>query len=791
MNRAMFSGVAGLKTHQTKMDVIGNNIANVNTYGYKSQRAVFSDMYYQTIRSASAGTTSRGGTNPSSVGYGSSLAAIQTQMSQSSMQSTGYGMDVAITGEGYLQVMDSDGNIFYTKAGLLDYDSNGYLVDINGNFVLGSAGKDDAPGSQKIRLDNIGSVAPQKPSVSEKINGTTYTITASNASKYGNVAITFGASEELPAGLKASASISSTGAISVQLNSFEKFSSMYELNSVVNKAITEANGGKQHAAGVFTISSSENKFGIGAVDGTWTGTAKSEAADLTADADGLFGGALTIKSLDLSKLPTTTESPNLILAKPDPGVDSYTLTTTVNGVDYSGTFTGNIAKGGTIVMESDDGGKITMEVADKDYLSTALARVNDTTTLTETLTATPPTYFFGGSRIESVSSNFSAQGPMTFEYVLEDGKYKITAKVDGKEYKGEVSATAGGPVTLKTATPDLDGEINLTVPSNTEMLANYGLADGTTLPTLLNNSLSQHNYVGVSAIKGQSTPLTGEEIAGTDFAIHSGTIDGLDAGAFGGGMSFIKTSSDFSGSGNVDSNDFKATYVDNGSDSPYWNVTLEIGGTLYTESISADTKASSLLLKSAAGDYIQVSNPGFDGMNTYFSQLNRDTVPTNGDSISALNGSTELTVTPATPSKDLGLSSVTFAMAGGTEGGLVTLDQLSSIAIGSDGTISVSHAEKGTVVAGKISLANFANPSGLQLEGTNYYSATTNSGSPKLCDPGSDGTGALKSSSLEMSNVDLSAEFAEMITTQRGFQANSRIITVSDTMLEELINLKR
>ena len=74
MNRAMFSGVAGLKTHQTKMDVIGNNIANVNTYGFKSQRAVFSDIFYQTIRDASAGTANRGGTNPSSVGYGSILA---------------------------------------------------------------------------------------------------------------------------------------------------------------------------------------------------------------------------------------------------------------------------------------------------------------------------------------------------------------------------------------------------------------------------------------------------------------------------------------------------------------------------------------------------------------------------------------------------------------------------------------------------------------------------------------------------------------------------------------------
>lgn len=102
MNRAMFSGVAGLKTHQTKMDVIGNNIANVNTYGYKSQRAVFSDIYYQTLRGASEGSSSRGGQNPSMIGYGSSLSGVQTQMSQSSSQNTGFGLDVSIAGEGYL-----------------------------------------------------------------------------------------------------------------------------------------------------------------------------------------------------------------------------------------------------------------------------------------------------------------------------------------------------------------------------------------------------------------------------------------------------------------------------------------------------------------------------------------------------------------------------------------------------------------------------------------------------------------------------------------------------------------
>ena len=148
-------------------------------------------------------------------------------------------------------------------------------------------------------------------------------------------------------------------------------------------------------------------------------------------------------------------------------------------------------------------------------------------------------------------------------------------------------------------------------------------------------------------------------------------------------------------------------------------------------------------------------------------------------------------ITSSAPSKDLGLGSSAFTLTGGTEGGTITLDELTSINIGSDGSVSVYHPEKGLIITTKIPLATFANPNGLQQEGNNYFSSTTNSGDAVLAEPGTNGTGALKSSSLEMSNVDLSNEFAEMITCQRGFQANSRIITVSDTMLEELINLKR
>ncbi|MFZ2538308.1 MAG: flagellar hook-basal body complex protein, partial [Oscillospiraceae bacterium] len=97
----------------------------------------------------------------------------------------------------------------------------------------------------------------------------------------------------------------------------------------------------------------------------------------------------------------------------------------------------------------------------------------------------------------------------------------------------------------------------------------------------------------------------------------------------------------------------------------------------------------------------------------------------------------------------------------------------------------------GMLELGRIDLATFANPKGLVQSGSTYFAGSPNSGSASKAKPGEKGTGSLTSGSLEMSNVDLSNEFSDMITTQRGFQANSRLITVSDTMLEELINLKR
>ena len=118
--------------------------------------------------------------------------------------------------------------------------------------------------------------------------------------------------------------------------------------------------------------------------------------------------------------------------------------------------------------------------------------------------------------------------------------------------------------------------------------------------------------------------------------------------------------------------------------------------------------------------------------------------------------------------------------------------EMSGVAIAQDGKITATYDNGTSKLLGQIAVANFANPSGLEKIGDNLYQSTPNSGAfDGIGEDVTAGSGALSTGVLEMSNVDLSAEFTDMITTQRGFQANSRIITVSDSMLEELTNLKR
>ncbi|MED4876243.1 flagellar basal body rod protein FlgG [Anoxybacillus geothermalis] len=138
MLRSMYSGIGAMRNFQTKLDVIGNNIANVNTYGFKKGRTIFKDLMSQTISGAGGPNAGRGGTNPKQVGLGSQLAAIDTVHTQGSLQTTGRVLDLAISGDGFFVVGDANGNNrMYTRAGNFYLDSQGYIVNADGQYLLG------------------------------------------------------------------------------------------------------------------------------------------------------------------------------------------------------------------------------------------------------------------------------------------------------------------------------------------------------------------------------------------------------------------------------------------------------------------------------------------------------------------------------------------------------------------------------------------------------------------------------------------------------------------------------
>lgn len=138
MIRSMYSGISGLKNFQTKLDVIGNNIANVNTYGFKKGRTVFKDLYSQTVAGATGPGDTRGGVNPKQVGLGSQISTIDTIHSAGSTQFTGNTLDLAIEGDGFFLVGDGD-NEFYTRAGVFYLDQEGAIVDGDGRYLSGDA----------------------------------------------------------------------------------------------------------------------------------------------------------------------------------------------------------------------------------------------------------------------------------------------------------------------------------------------------------------------------------------------------------------------------------------------------------------------------------------------------------------------------------------------------------------------------------------------------------------------------------------------------------------------------
>lgn len=185
MSTALNSGVSGLVAHQQMLDVVGNNLANINTLAYKSRRMLFSDVLYQTIRPASSPVDGgTGGANPSQFGSGVQVAQIDQTMTQGNLDTTGGEFDFAIQGDGFF-IVNNGTESLYTRAGAFSLDKNGTLVDPSTGFRVlrvGTVGEPDGTnagfqvaGDQTIRVPlgaNIAGVATSRVDLTGNLNST-------------------------------------------------------------------------------------------------------------------------------------------------------------------------------------------------------------------------------------------------------------------------------------------------------------------------------------------------------------------------------------------------------------------------------------------------------------------------------------------------------------------------------------------------------------------------------------------------------------------------------------------
>ena len=191
MTGAMSAAIAGMKTHMQALSVVGNNIANVNTYGYKTQRITFKDSLYSTLSAGSAATGTTGGLNPQQLGYGCGVGTIDLNMATGDLSPTGMATDCAIQGDGFFLVGTKDksydntnigdvNGLDLTRVGNFEF-RDGYLVDkMSGNVVFGfiPTGDDYTTGLQPIKLPTDGGDFIDYENLSIDANGK---ITCTNA----------------------------------------------------------------------------------------------------------------------------------------------------------------------------------------------------------------------------------------------------------------------------------------------------------------------------------------------------------------------------------------------------------------------------------------------------------------------------------------------------------------------------------------------------------------------------------------------------------------------------------
>lgn len=775
MLRSFYAGISGLRNHQQAMDVVGSNLANVNTTGYKASRTTFMDTLSQTIQGTRAGGTETGGKNAMQVGLGMTVAAIDRDVSQGALQSTGRNLDMAIEGDGWFVVGNTsktgDKNFYYTRAGNFFVDDKANLVTAGGDFVYGWVDTDKS-GTISSSQDNM-----QFINLDRRQDGAITNVLAS-------------ATPPISGPNKGDATI---------------------------KTITT---GPNTVSDSWRVICRNADLGLFDVIGSRSGPIAigvNYKDQIISDKIGNF--KIDMASPAAAKLNSTFTQPDGIIEKF--GFDFNTLGADGEPMpDLKFKFTSSSSITDVQVVKVGDEVTVTMVADASGLVKSTFKDVADA--INSELGEAPEWQLYD-------FSNLTLDGA-TGNYLDSNGVTVLTRGADGftdtnNVLVADLSGNALDPSGLKTSADHYDfsaltldpvggpnGEpVYLDAPGGAIVLTKDAVTGG----WLDNGNPAANPPVApklVADAAGNALDPLGQLIPDTDDIGLSVTFSGTNgAGTHSYATALINQTQvvrsgvthDFSDGTNVMTLGDVApvgvmswTANDTGGGGNNLNIALINRGAQQrtTEVVVSGNNIKVYLAADSSGNVVATAGDVYQAFkdSVEASDLVTMTNPAGPDPLNDPDQDYSEMVVQA--------NSEQFFQGGqgANEGDYFTFSttapggaKLSSVSVNQEGGIIGVFENGSSEELGRISVARISNPQGLIAVGEGKFATSPVSGIAVPVEPGTEGTGGIASGFLEMSNVDLTREFTDMIVMQRGFQANSRIITTSDEMLQELMQLKR
>ncbi|EAI7262557.1 flagellar hook protein FlgE [Campylobacter lari] len=824
MMRSLWAGVSGLQAHQYAMDVEGNNIANVNTFGFKYSRADFSTLMSQTSKIATAPDGNLGGKNPMQVGLGSGVNSTTRIHSQGNIQTTDKNTDMAINGDGFFIVSNDGGTTqYYTRAGDFKTDAVGNFVDNNGYTVQGwnynqETGQIDSSTSAGDIVIPPGMSMPARPSTSVSLtanldSGNTLGANASAKrpiyaldSQHGFRADTGTVIDENDTGHTEFYTTSKTGAQVTEkgIDMGVVFNAQGEgLNLREGQGMWVSFAEAKHTSNSkmfknlpndrskFTPNTNYTFWGFKDGDKTYPAKLDITINGVNIKAEGVgrdtFINAINAKTAETGVVAsivdgqitftndnstgTTAKSKNLDIQLNQAGTTAGALVTT-NGNPTTGPINGVLTATagrtqGSVWLGTENGApngqlKTSVQVVTAHEYIYSSNNVDIGPNPDTTTGANMPTT--EGQRVFHTTEDLR-------ELLQRDARWGVDYDGDGvlENWGTAVGNPVGAP-----GTADANVGVEVTVESDGRF-------------KIINPKLDNNSKDMTFKVTGFSDEVN--KIATNDkFTAMFSALDGnFNAG------NDEKFSQDMylsAHTASIEIFDSLGTRHELTVQFTKQSKTAD-GGAEWSIIISVPEPAEINFSGDGAPGNIVVGNLRFgnDGSLQSYTPNVLNFTGNNGskpDQVIKLDFGTTGSFDGLTSyDKD---SATTKQETDGYTGGNLKPDALRT---DENGYIYGEFTNGKTLALAKVALATFPNNMGLEEMGNNLFKATANSGTPTIGHAGEGGRGGLKGSAIEMSNVDLSRALTELIVIQRGYQANSKTITTSDQLLNTLLQLKQ